>query len=489
MAEGEREFRIKITGDSGALVRASQEAANALKETEGSVVTASQAHVAAAGRMAAAAEGAEIPHRKLLFALRQISPAAAEAGHALMVGFSNPLLLSLIAVGALIETIKKVHDNFNEVKALLEGGIDLKGFTSVEMALKEGWVTAFREAGKAADEFKEKLSRLEKEPDSAKQKADDEIADIKKKAEAQTKLNEAEEKRDLAKVAAQVKGGALSQAEGAAQSEAIRAHYAQGRIDISGKAAEAEIDARVNERTEWTQKLYEKKAAAGSAEKFDQDAQAAVAAKKDELEVTKKFVEEQKKQLDEAVKKGLPVGMTAGRWESDLDLKRAQIKEAEDKEERLKATGIPDAERTALRTKLDREQAEKAVEESVKRGKELDREIPRMRSDLTRSDQNRVAVSNADIAAKGYEAEGALAGSKEGKLFAAAGESMWLAQHGKTLSGGQQHQLAAAEKLLEQHAISGESTVQLLASLHNKQDRLNKKIAELAAKVQQSHIR
>jgi ABC-type transport system involved in cytochrome bd biosynthesis fused ATPase/permease subunit len=100
-----------------------------------------------------------------------------------------------------------------------------------------------------------------------------------------------------------------------------------------------------------------------------------------------------------------------------------------------------------------------------------------------------VAVSNADIAAKGYEAEGALAGSKEGKLFAAAGESMWLAQHGKTLSGGQQHQLAAAEKLLEQHAISGESTVQLLASLHNKQDRLNKKIAELAAKVQQSHIR
>jgi hypothetical protein len=100
-----------------------------------------------------------------------------------------------------------------------------------------------------------------------------------------------------------------------------------------------------------------------------------------------------------------------------------------------------------------------------------------------------VAVSNADIAAKGYEAEGALAGSAQGKLFSAAGDAMYAAQHGKHLSATQQATVVAAEKLLEQHAIAGEKTVQLLASLHNRQDQLNKKIAELTSKVQQSHTR
>jgi hypothetical protein len=143
----EREFKIRITGDASGVAAAGREGGEALDNL--SIKTRN--YIERLKEQNIEAERAEVSHRNLRFGLQMLGPEFAEAGHAALVLFANPLTAALVSatflIGQLIEHNKRLRE-------AIETAPDISAVRSVIEALgQDGMVKAFTDACVSAEEL------------------------------------------------------------------------------------------------------------------------------------------------------------------------------------------------------------------------------------------------------------------------------------------------------------------------------------------------
>lgn len=253
----EGQFPIQITGDASSLVAASQQT-NAALESNKNELTDVKAKIldgvnpalanlsSKTAESGKAAEEAEVSHNAMRYGLRLLGPEAEEAGHALLVAFSNPATLAFIGVTL---ALGKVLKDWEETKKAIESAPDLSGINAAIRALgSEGLLGALIEGDIATEQFWGKINNLATAQDTLREKTDDATEAIKKQTESENKELSAKEKAELAELKLAKTRGQITEERYEQRKAEIEDHYENLRGNNKEIEQQEIIAARKKER-------------------------------------------------------------------------------------------------------------------------------------------------------------------------------------------------------------------------------------------------
>jgi hypothetical protein len=331
-----------------------------------------------------------------------LGPDFAEAGHAGIAAFANPLTAGLIGLSLIAG---KVLSDWKKMKDAIESAPDVSGIDKVTRALGEGGLlTALLEGAAAADEFWSKLNRLANAPASIKEKTDELISGLGKDQAGSNKVLSEKEKAELAELKLAKTQGKISGSQYEIRKGEIEDRYAGQRSNNQAIEQDQVIEARKHEREVAQRIIAEGPEAIASKSNAADEAKGRLSGQKAELEEWKKKLGEITTWLS---KDGpLALGSAEGRAKYGEQEKSRRLAQSEIASREMGT--VPEAERAAKNTAAELAEAERRVEEAQSRRQALDREIPTLEQDRTRnrSMQQEEAVAHRRV--RSAEGQGAL---------------------------------------------------------------------------------
>lgn len=396
----DREYRIKIStvADVSGVKQTAAELDGLSPKT--------QKYIESLKDSGSAAEHAEMSHRGLVFALRGLGPEAMEAGHALLYGLTNPMLLGIIGIGM---ASAKLLGDWRAMREAIEAAVDVSGMDKVTQALgRDGMLNALIEGGVAAEDFWGKINALAGAQESLKVKTDDATKAIKEQTEADEKVLAAKEKAQLAELKLGLANGTIPQGDYEQRKGEIESRFEGQRTNRQAIDQDRLIEARRHEREVAGRVIAEGPDVVTSK-------QIAADAAKGNLEGQKAGLEEWKKKLEE-INKWFTEKSGAADAATFTEQDKARKLALREIAEREQGT-VPAAKVSAKQTAAELATAQKSVEEATKRKGELDREITKLEADRTRDRATAAAVSAAGVSGPfGMAATGDVSGASQTAL-------------------------------------------------------------------------
>jgi hypothetical protein len=401
MADNDREFKVRITGDASSLVAASRQSGDSLDDLSGKT----KKYVERLKDSERNASDSEVSHRNLRFALSRIGPEAAEAGHMLVSGLANPATAALFGLAFMLN---KVLEHHAELKKALEAEIDYQSILKTTAALgSAGMLKALIDGGTAAEEFFDKLTRLATAQETLKDKTDDAVEATKKESEALNKNLGEVEKAELAKIEATRKLGLIDANEAARQSQALKDRIADEKTANAEIAEQDVIKARKAERDKAQKTITAGPDIVTGPQIEESRAKGELESAQEKLQQFNKFITDQSKYI-----KDFGARLPVDKWrEANMKLTNAQTEVAN-----LEQDIVPQAQAKLNAARAERKAAEKRVEDAQNLKKALDREIPKLEADYARDvDSHRAeAVSRRQVST--YQEAAREAGTPMGKV-------------------------------------------------------------------------
>jgi hypothetical protein len=490
----ESQFPIKITGDASSLVAASQQTNAALKSNKGELtdvkagitdgVNPALANLSSKTvESAKAAEHAEVSHKAMRFGLRMLGPEAAEAGHALLVAFSNPATLAFIAVTL---AMGKVLKDWEKTKEAIESAPDLSGINAAIRALgSEGLLKALVDGDVATEEFWRKINGLAAAQETLREKTDEATEAIRKQTDSDNKELSAKEKAELAELKLAKTRGQITEEEYEASKAKIEDHFENLRNNNKEIEQQEIIAARKKER-EGQQSILDASPDVRVGKEIASDrAKGALATEKAGLEEWKKKLAE----IDDWFKKdgSSAMGSSEGR-QKYAEMEKARRLAWGEITNREEGT-IPEAEKKSKAADRDLTQYDARVEAAQNRKNELDREISKLEADATRDSATRTEVGSAHKRERAAEAEErTTAGAFKtpgGKLIKDVAEAEGVLQQGGQITVSQRSEIAIlAQKMQQAHVQQSDAIIRALGTVHGNTEALTKIVLDLEKKLE-----
>lgn len=463
----EREFKIRITGDASGIVMAAKQGQGALEGIKSEITDGVNPAMARYGEetkgATAGTEKLEISHRAIRYGLHQIGPEAAEAGHALILAFSNPATAALIAVVMALKALDEIMKSMIEKETSNIGAHSLAaGFADVAQVARDakvsldGFFRTLHEGASAEEELGNQTERATAlaaaQAEAARGQADAE----KEMALAKLELANAEGKL----TDAQYKGAKIG-IEQAAEMRKLDREKAEREASI--KRHREEVQARQNLANEDAAKVPPAREQADSArlalEANERRIKNAKANEKSYAETKPKDMtpalketREQNKKLLEAFQANQP-----GLQEAANAAKDALAKlESEAKTAQQKAQ----AERAKVETEQQVNRVKTAADENNLR---------------TRFEAHRIMA--------GAKSEEEALATPTGKALQSVATTEQMRAHGQRITAAQQSQETAVLQMLNALGMHGETVVKGFRSMKATTDGITAKIAQVVHQI------
>jgi hypothetical protein len=375
----DREFKIKIT------TTADTSGAKEQKDALDSLSPKTQQYAQKLKESATEADNAEVSHRNLRFGMHMLGSEAAEAGHILLSSFANPATAAFLAMSLIL---KGLVQHFEKVNEALAARVDLSGMREAIEALGDkGLLKALTDGETAADDFWDKIARLASEQATLKEKTDDATAALREQADLEKKEMAAAEKSDIEMIEAQRKAGQIDELEAERRKQRTKEKYQAGKDAAGADLEKAEIEAKKKEREGQERVISEGREDVGAKGSMANRAKGELDGAKASLEEWKKKAEEIAKWFKEHGPMASPEAYREQQMAQTLAFKQIA---------RLEQQTVPESEGRSHRADADLAEAQKRVEDAVRRKNELDREIPRAEASAGRNARSRSTVGSIE---------------------------------------------------------------------------------------------